>query len=67
MLMAAADDVTRMAELLGVRVPRDELEKEAPQIRSLLRDQETLLGLPLDDREPALTPVLYRGRVWDPE
>ena len=55
------DDLARMADLLGLRVPSPDLEQEAPQIRALLGDQDTLRALPLDDLAPALIPWLVPG------
>ena len=62
--MGIVDDLARMAELLGVRVRRADLEQDAPQIQALLADQETLLALPIDGREPAWGPALPRGHPW---
>lgn len=58
MTTGPVDDLGRMAALLGLRVPPQDLEREAPQIRALLADQDTLLVLPIDDLAPALTPWL---------
>ncbi len=63
MTMGPGDDVVRMARLLGLRVPLLDLEHEASQIRTLLADQDKLLALPIDDREPAFTPWLPPGRA----
>ena len=60
--MRAADDLARMAGLLGLRVTRKDLEREAPHIQALLADQEKLLALPIDDRDPAFTPWLFPRR-----
>jgi len=51
-----------MAGLLGLRVTRRDLEREAPHIRALLADQDKLLALPIDDRDPAFTPWLFPRR-----
>jgi len=61
MATGPGDDLARMALLLGLRVPLDDLEQEAPQIRALLADQDKLQALPLDDREPAFIPWLPIG------
>lgn len=61
MTAGPGDDLARMADLLGLRVPPADLEQEAPQIRTLLADQETLRTLPLDDQAPALIPWLVSG------
>lgn len=55
--MAATDDLARMAELLGLGVPRDELERWAPLVLALYRETDRLFSLPLAGREPAFTPV----------
>lgn len=62
MTTGPGDDLARMAALLGLRVPPQDLEREAPQIRALLADQNTLLALPIDDLAPALTPWLPYDR-----
>lgn len=54
-------DLALMAELLGLRVPSQELDREAPQIRALLAEQDALRALPLDDQPPAFTPRLSSG------
>jgi hypothetical protein len=51
-----ADDLTRMAALLGLRISRDDLARWAPLLRSLFADLERLLELPLEGREPAFMP-----------
>jgi hypothetical protein len=62
MTTGPVDDLARMAALLGLRMPPQDLEREAPSIRALLADQETLSALPIDDLPPALTPWLpYDG------
>jgi hypothetical protein len=61
MATGPGDDLARMARLLGLRVPPPELEQDASHIRTLLADQEKLLALPLDDREPAFIPWLPKG------
>jgi hypothetical protein len=63
MTTGPGDDLARMADLLGLRVPPADLEREAPQIRALLADQDALLALPLDDWEPAFTPWFSYGRL----
>jgi hypothetical protein len=50
-----------MADLLGLRVPSPDLDREAPQIRALLAEQDALRALPLDDQAPAFTPRLASG------
>jgi Asp-tRNA(Asn)/Glu-tRNA(Gln) amidotransferase C subunit len=54
--MATADDVARVAGLLDLRIPREELERLAPLVSALLADLERLRDLPIDDREPAFVP-----------
>ncbi len=58
MATGPVDDLARVAALLGLRVPPQDLEREAPQIRALLLDQDALSALPIDDLAPALTPWL---------
>jgi hypothetical protein len=61
MCTGSGDDLARMADLLGLRVPSPDLDREAPQIRALLAEQDALRALPLDDQAPAFTPRLASG------
>lgn len=56
--MTTIDDLAQLAALVGARITRQELEREAPLLRALLADQDRLLALPIDDRAPALAPSL---------
>jgi hypothetical protein len=51
-----ADDLTHMAAVLGLRIPRDDLTRWAPLLRSLFADLDRLVDLPLEEREPAFVP-----------
>lgn len=59
MRVRVADDLARMARLLGLGLTRKDLDREASQIGALLADQEKLLALPINDRDPAFTPCLF--------
>jgi hypothetical protein len=59
MTTGPADDLARIADLLGLQVSPADLAREAPQIRALLADQDKLRALPLEDRAPAFTPRLF--------
>ncbi len=61
--MTRVDDLAQMADLVGVRITREELERDAPLIRALLADQDGLRSLPIDDREPAFVPWPPPSRV----
>jgi len=51
--MSTAEDLARMAGLLGLQIPREDLERWTPVLLALFAHLERLMDLPIDDREPA--------------
>jgi hypothetical protein len=56
--MATGEDLERMAVLMGLFVPRTDLERLAPVLETLYADLDRLLALPTEDVEPAFAPAL---------
>lgn len=44
--------------MLGLTIPPDALERLAPAVAKMYADLERLRDLPIDDRRPALPPLL---------
>jgi hypothetical protein len=53
-----ADDLGRLARMLGLAVPPDALERLAPAVAKVYADLDRLRDLPIDARRPALPPLL---------
>lgn len=51
--MSATDDLAHVADVLGLRIPREDLARWAPMLIALFADLERLIDAPIDDREPA--------------
>ncbi len=51
--MSLTDDLAHVADALGLRIPREDLERWAPMLIALFADLERLIDAPIDDREPA--------------
>ncbi len=51
--MKSGDALAHTADLLGLQIPRGDLEQWAPILLALFADLERLIDLPIEDREPA--------------
>jgi hypothetical protein len=51
------ETLERLAALLRLGVPREDLERWAPLVLALYRETDRFLALPLEGREPAFTPL----------
>jgi hypothetical protein len=56
--MSVADDLERMAALLGLEISRSDLERLAPLLHALYADLDRLTALPIAGLEPHFTPRL---------
>jgi hypothetical protein len=64
--MAPANDLERMAHLVGLSVSPADLERLAPALQTLFADLDRLMALPIADLEPAFSPRLGGAPEEDP-
>lgn len=60
--MKSGDDLAHTADLLGLQIPRGDLEQWALMLLPLFADLERLIDLPIEDREPDFVARL----IWPP-
>ena len=50
--------LAQLARMLGLAIPQDALERLAPSVAKMYADLERLRELPIDERVPALPPLV---------